>query len=77
MAFPFSVLYNTYIWPLLQITVKAGKDIAEGEHIATMYTHALWGTIARYTALHTLVAAIVAARIKTGEQKHSSSPQTV
>lgn len=31
----------------LAITVKAGKDIAEGEHLSTMYTHALWGTIAR------------------------------
>jgi hypothetical protein len=27
--------------------VKAARDIEEGEHIATMYTHALWGTIAR------------------------------
>merc|ERR550534_2871071 len=29
------------------VNVRAGRDIAEGEHIATMYTHALWGTIAR------------------------------
>jgi len=29
------------------ITVRAGKNIAAGEHISTMYTHALWGTIAR------------------------------
>ena len=32
---------------VFQITVKAGKNIAEGEHISIMYTHALWGTIAR------------------------------
>jgi len=30
-----------------KISVIAGKDIEEGEHIATMYTHALWGSIAR------------------------------
>jgi len=29
------------------ITVKAARDIPEGEHISTMYTHALWGSIAR------------------------------
>jgi len=29
------------------ITVRAGRDIAEGEHLAIMYTHALWGTVAR------------------------------
>ncbi|XP_023326738.1 protein msta [Eurytemora carolleeae] len=34
------------------ITVVAGRDIAEGEHISTMYTHALWGTIARRDHLH-------------------------
>ncbi len=45
--------------------MKAGKDIAEGEHIATMYTHALWGTIARYTAPHPppLLAAMLRIRI--------------
>jgi len=30
-----------------KITVSAGRNIREGEHLATMYTHALWGTIAR------------------------------
>jgi len=30
-----------------QLSVIAGRDIEEGEHIAIMYTHALWGTIAR------------------------------
>jgi len=34
------------------ITVRAGRDIQEGEHISTMYTHALWGTIARRDHLH-------------------------
>merc|ERR1711974_532732 len=29
------------------ITVRAARDISEGEHLSTMYTHALWGTIAR------------------------------
>ena len=32
--------------------MRAGRDIAEGEHIATMYSHALWGTIARRDHLH-------------------------
>ena len=36
----------------VQITVRAGRDIAEGEHISTMYSHALWGTIARRDHLH-------------------------
>jgi len=31
----------------LQISVTAGRDIEEGEHLSIMYTHALWGTIAR------------------------------
>jgi len=31
----------------LQISVMAGRDIEEGEHLSIMYTHALWGTIAR------------------------------
>jgi len=31
----------------LSITVRAGRDISEGEHISTMYTHAMWGTVAR------------------------------
>jgi len=30
-----------------QISVVAGKDLEEGEHLSIMYTHALWGTIAR------------------------------
>ena len=30
-----------------QITVRAARNISEGEHLSTMYTHALWGTIAR------------------------------
>jgi len=34
------------------ITVRAGRNISEGEHISTMYTHALWGTIARRDHLH-------------------------
>jgi len=34
------------------INVRAGRDIAAGEHISTMYTHALWGTIARRDHLH-------------------------
>jgi len=34
------------------INVRAGRDIAKGEHISTMYTHALWGTIARRDHLH-------------------------
>lgn len=34
------------------ITVRAGRDIEEGEHISTMYSHALWGTIARRDHLH-------------------------
>jgi len=29
------------------ITVRAARNISEGEHLSTMYTHALWGTIAR------------------------------
>jgi len=29
------------------ITVRAGRNIAEGEHISTMYSHAMWGTSAR------------------------------
>jgi len=29
------------------ITVRAGRDITEGEHISTMYSHAMWGTVAR------------------------------
>ena len=31
----------------VQITVRAGHDISEGEHISTMYSHAMWGTVAR------------------------------
>ena len=27
--------------------MRAGRDIAEGEHISTMYSHAMWGTVAR------------------------------
>jgi len=34
------------------ITIRAGRDIEEGEHISTMYSHALWGTIARRDHLH-------------------------
>jgi len=34
------------------ITVRAGRNISRGEHISTMYTHALWGTIARRDHLH-------------------------
>jgi len=30
-----------------QITVTAGRNIEEGEHLSVMYTHALWGTMAR------------------------------
>lgn len=30
-----------------KITVKAACNIKKGEHITTMYTHALWGTQAR------------------------------
>lgn len=30
-----------------QIIVKAAVNIKRGEHLATMYTHILWGTIAR------------------------------
>jgi hypothetical protein len=30
-----------------KITCAAGKNIREGEHLSIMYTHALWGTIAR------------------------------
>ena len=37
------LLYNGYP----QITVRAARNISEGEHLSTMYTHALWGTIAR------------------------------
>jgi len=30
-----------------QLSIIAGRDIEEGEHLSIMYTHALWGTIAR------------------------------
>ncbi|XP_042873477.1 SET domain-containing protein SmydA-8-like [Penaeus japonicus] len=30
-----------------QVVVKAAVDIKSGEHLSTMYTHVLWGTIAR------------------------------
>jgi len=30
-----------------KITVTAGRNIREGEHLAIMYTHALWGSMAR------------------------------
>jgi len=29
------------------ITVRAGRNIKAGEHLSIMYTHALWGTVAR------------------------------
>lgn len=32
---------------LYRITIKAVVPIQKGEHIATMYSHALWGTLAR------------------------------
>jgi hypothetical protein len=76
-CFPiYCALQYLYVALTLQITVKAGKDIAEGEHIATMYTHALWGTIARYTAPPPL-AATVGDSIQTGKRKDSSSPLPV
>lgn len=30
-----------------QVVVKAAKNLKQGDHLATMYTHILWGTIAR------------------------------
>ncbi len=58
--------------------MKAGTDIAEGEHIATMYTHALWGTIARYTAPPPPpLAATVADSIQTGKRKDMPTPLPV
>jgi hypothetical protein len=72
----FCALQYLYVALTLQITVKAGKDIAEGEHIATMYTHALWGTIARYTAPPPLpLAATVADSIQMVKRKTLASPQ--
>lgn len=29
------------------VTIRAGRDIAKGEHLSIMYTHSLWGTSAR------------------------------
>ena len=34
------------------MTVKAGRDIAKGEHLSIMYTHSLWGTQARRSHLN-------------------------
>ncbi|CAB3361783.1 Hypothetical predicted protein [Cloeon dipterum] len=33
--------------PMCRMTVSASKDIKEGEHLQTMYTHALWATFQR------------------------------
>lgn len=30
-----------------KVTIRAGRDIAGGEHLSIMYTHSLWGTHAR------------------------------
>lgn len=34
-------------WVRYTITIRACLPISKGEHITTMYTHALWGTQAR------------------------------
>jgi len=34
------------------ITVRAGRDIKQGEHLSIMYTHSLWGTAGRREHLY-------------------------
>lgn len=44
---PNTIHYFSEDVDLYRITVKAACSIKKGEHITTMYTHALWGTQAR------------------------------
>ena len=37
--------------------MRAARNISEGEHLSTMYTHALWGTIARFNLNYIYIVA--------------------
>lgn len=45
--------YNFDFGKQFRITMLAGRDIKQGEHLAIMYTHMLWGTQMRHEHLMT------------------------